>query len=80
MDSSNASWSDWLQGVAETVVNTGAAVYVAKNTPPQSINQDGWGYVDGQPKVSAPASVGGLSPMVLLVGAGLLLAVFLLKD
>lgn len=74
------SWSDWLQGVAATVVNTGAAVYVAKNTPPQSINQDGWNYVDGQPKVSAPGSIGGMSPLVLMVGAGLLLAVFLLKD
>lgn len=80
MDGTSTSWSDWLQGVAATVINTGAAVYVAKNTPPKSINQDGWNYIDGQPQVSAPAGAGGVSPLVLMVGAGLLLAVFLLKD
>lgn len=76
------NWSDFIQNTVQSVVGAGAAVYVAKNTPPQSVNPSGLNYVDGQAKIIEPGSIGGLSPTVLIAGgaAVLLLAVVLLKN
>lgn len=72
------NWSDFLQNAAQTVVDTRLQVYKAQRIPTSIDAATGTQYPDGQP---LGASLAGVSPVVWVAGAAvLLLAAFLLKD
>ncbi len=67
MDESNS----WLKNTLSDVISTVGSIEMAK------VNNQA--YVNGQPATTQKATVGGISPVVLLLGAGVIL-VLLLKD
>lgn len=79
MDNVTTSWGDFLQNAAGQVLGTGLKVYQAKNTPMVSIDPfTGQPYVDGntnRPPVAPVQSIGGIPPMLLLIGAAVLFVV-----
>lgn len=81
-DTSGNSWSDFLQNAAGQVLGTGLQVYKAKNVPASIDPNTNRPYVDGQAiayPVNSGGGNGGMSPMVLLIGAAVVVAVLVLK-
>ena len=80
----NASWSNWLQGVVGGVVSKAAdAQYVrpydVQTMRLQQLGTEGY-YNEGKTGNSAAKAAGMSVTTMALLGGGLLLAVFLLKD
>ncbi|MDO9011333.1 MAG: hypothetical protein Q7U78_05935 [Gallionella sp.] len=70
------NWSDFLQGAAQSVVDTGLKVYAAKNVPKTIDPWTGQEFIDGQ-AADTQAQAGGVSMRTLLIGGALLAVVFL---
>ncbi len=63
--------SNWLKNTLSDVISTVGSIEMAK------VNNQA--YVNGQPATTQAATTGGINPVVLLLGAGVIL-VLLLKD
>ncbi len=66
-----SSNGNWLKDTLSDVISTVGSIEMAK------VNNQA--YVNGRPAYTQQAAVGGINPMVLLLGAGVIL-VLLLKD
>lgn len=62
----SAGWQSTLQGIANTAVNTWSAKTLMQQ------NQQGQRYIEGQ-RVTYSGAQGGMSGLLLLAGAGLLI-------
>ena len=71
------SWSDWLQGVAGTVIDAKVKSWNTQQQP-VSISPYGQSYPDGRPATSS-MNTSGISSTVMIAGAVVVLAVLLLK-
>lgn len=77
-------WSTWLQGVGSNIIGAAADArfrqpYEIQRLQLEALGPGGY-YTEGKPMAQSPEALRGISPTVLLIGGGLLLAVFMLKD
>lgn len=80
MGETTTSWSDFLQNSAGQILGTGLAVYKSQNVPASIDPQTGRQYIDGQSYAQDQNNAGGgISPMVLLLGAAVIVAVLVMK-
>lgn len=78
-DNTDTDWGKWLQGLGTTVIGAYTSAqyvqpYEIQKMQIQALGDKGY-YTEGKPGVSLPPS--GISPLMVMAGAGLLLVAVL---